>query len=664
MKIIFTISFFFLLGISFSQSEIALKTKVKENEILLRWTPIEPEYLREAIQNGFTLSRKEWNGTGNPTESFWKSELDFRIEIKAPVKNDSIWTRFFRSDSDVGILYSFAFPEKKLSEMEEQNLFGLTLLSCDLNPSLAKLAGLYFKDSSIMKGKNYAYKIEVNAVNKATVVNVQSETNTVLPIMESFKLNVSGKSVEVSWNFQQFRSHYSGYFIERSEDGKNFGKLNEKPIIPMASQYEKDKEIMFFTDTTVQENKTYWYRLAGKDHFGETGDFSHSEKIFVSSVFKGELIIDTLYSFINDSVKLIWSFTDEKDQGKSTGIEILRSRKMNGEYELLKEMDAKVSQADFILTERENYIKVRAKNTGMQMESWPQLLLMPDRVPPLVPDSLTGIIDKKGKVTLKWKKSSENDLRGYRIFRANALHESMVEVSKNFITENIFEDSVDINSLTEEIYFSVNAVDSSYNNSKQSFPVRLQKPDFIAPVVAPIVRVSAMEKGNFIQWNFSTSRDVVKTEIRRSEDNKTFKAVFISMDTSSQFMDTSVLSEMGYHYKTVVFDDADNSAESESFYIFNPIKKMKVDDSVFVTVNRTDKYIHLKWSPINTEVYSYTIYKAKKGEQMRSYKTVNGNILELKDTELHISNEYVYSIKAVLKSGREVMVKEVLEVEY
>jgi hypothetical protein len=496
------------------------------------------------------------------------------------------------------------------------------------------------------------------------VVNVSTGINTKLPSIETFKLNTAGKSVEVSWNFQQFRTNYSGYFIERSEDGEKFNKLNEKPIIPMASQYEKDKEIMFYSDSTVKENKTYWYRLAGRDHFGETGKFSHTEKIFVSPIFKGELIIDTLYSHINDSVKLVWTFTNEMDKGKAAGIEILRSRKINGVYELLKETDVKSNQVDFILTERENYIKVRAKNNGMQMESWPQLILMPDRIPPLVPDSVVGTIDKAGIVTLKWKRNMEKDLRGYRIFRTNALHESMVEVSKNFIIGNIFKDSVDINSLTEEIYFSVNAVDSTFNNSKPSVPIKLQKPDYIAPVVAPIVGISALENGNFINWNFSTSSDVVKTEIQRSEDNKTFKTVFISMDTLSQFTDTVVFPDRGYRYKTVVFDDADNFTESESVYIFNPILKVKVNDSVFVTVNRTDKYIHLKWNPVGADVYSYTIYKAKKGEQMRSYKTVNGNLVEWRDSELYISNEYVYSIKAVLKSGREVMVKEGVNVIY
>jgi hypothetical protein len=584
--------------------------------------------------------------------------------MKVPDKTDSIWTRFIRKNSDVGIIHAFAFPENKLSELEEQNLFGLTLLNCDLNPELAKIAGLYFKDSSIVRGKKYAYRVEIKSNGKSAVSIVQSEKLTELPIIESFKLNVSEISVQVSWNFMKFRSDYAGYFIERSDDGKIFGKLNDKAIIPVSSQYEKDKEMIYFTDTTVLENKTYWYRLAGRDHFGETSGFSHSEKIFVSPVFKGELMIDTIYSKSDGAINLVWSFSDKGDESKVNAIEILRSRKINGEYELLKEVGKKENQISLNLTQRENYIKVRAKNEGMQMESWPQLFLIPDKFPPSVPDSVTGMIDKNGKVTLKWKKNIDSDLRGYRIFRSNALHESMVEVSKEFVKENVFEDSLDIYTLTEEIYYSVNAVDSTYNNSKPSIPIRLQKPDLIAPVAAPIVSISPKENGNLIVWNNSTSSDVLRTEIQRAEKGGTFLKVFSSIDTISRFMDTAISAESGHHYKTIVFDDAENFTESDPIYIYNPIKKIELNDSVFVDVNRTEKYILLKWTKLKEEVYSYTIYKSKKGEVMRAYKTVNGKVSELKDTELYISNDYVYSIKAVLKSGREVMLKENLIVRY
>lgn len=672
MKLFFTIVFLFFIGNLFSQNDIVIKSKVKQNEILLRWTPAKSDGFKLAVKHGFTLYRKEWNGNGVPPESFWNADVDFSKPIQITDKNDSIWKMSFQEKNDAGILYSFLFPEFTRTKMEEENLFGLALLTCDLNPELAKLTGLYFKDSVFEKGKTYAYKIEINTIKKSTILIVNTNLLTVLPMVKDFDLKCVNQIAEISWNYKSHQSFYSGYFIERSEDSIYFEKLNERAYLPMASQYEKNKEITFYSDTSVKVDKTYWYRLAGRDHFGETGEYSKIKKVFVAPSFIGEIVIDTLFESKENIATLNWKFTNEKDKSIAKFIQILRSDKINGNYQLLKEIMPNETKLEIDLNERENYIKVVSINDSEKMESWPYLVLIPDRIPPMVPDSLVGNMDRNGKVKLTWKKNVEKDLRGYRVFRTNALHEEMVEVSHHFILKNVFEDSVDIKSLTEEIYFSVNAVDSTYNNSKLSAPIKLLKPDYIPPVAAPIITISPNEKGNLIRWINSTSTDVLKTELRRSKDGKIFEMIFTSNDSTSQFLDTLIESETGYYYRTIVVDDANNFSESESVYMKNSKLKFRitsfvrerVQDSISVTVNRENKFIQLKWFPLKQEVYSYTIYKAKKGEILRSFKTVNGNILELKDDELYISNEYVYAIKAILKSGREVMVAEDVKVEY
>ena len=44
----------------------------------------------------------------------------------------------------------------------------------------------------------------------------------------------------------------------------------------------------------------------------------------------------------------------------------------------------------------------------MSLMQSPYLLLIPDRIPPMIPDSLVGNIDRNGKVKLTWKKNIEN----------------------------------------------------------------------------------------------------------------------------------------------------------------------------------------------------------------------------------------------------------------
>lgn len=605
MKYLLFIWFVFCCGIVHSQSEIILKAKVKEGEVLLRWTPIKSDLFLQAAKYGYTLYRKEWEGAGMPAESFWKTEPGQVWKIMVPTKDDSAWKEALLKDEEAGLVHSFLFPEKTRTKMDDQNYFGLTLLACDLNISLAEISGLFFHDSTVLTGKKYAYRIEINTLKKSSQLIVSTNMHSHCQGIESGVVKSKGKSAEISWNYKTLEKDYSGYHIERSDDSLNFRPLNDRALIPMASQFEKEKEITYYTDTTVEEGNWYWYRLKGQDHFGEYGDYSKVLKVFISPLFRGEIRIDTLFENKNQTATLSWSFSLPSDKSKAQKMQIWRARSIQGKYELLKEVTVNETQTDLSLAQRENYIKVIAIHESGNMESWPSLLLIPDRFPPSTPDSLTGIIDKHGIVSLKWKYSPEKDCLGYRVFRSNDQKEEMVEVTKRILTNNQFTDSVDIHGLTEEIYFSVNAVDSSYNNSTLSLPLKLQKPDYIAPTVGPIVGLMATEKGNKIRWNRSTSKDVLKTEIKRSKDGKTFETVFMTNDTIQEFLDTTILPEKGYYYKSRVEDDALNFTESEMVYLENPLMKGRISDSVEVKVDRAGKSITLIWQPLKAEVYSY-----------------------------------------------------------
>jgi hypothetical protein len=663
MKHLFIIGLFLVSGIGFSQKQIAVRSKVSENKIELRWTPVTSELFKKAMQHGFLIERKEIvNSVGN---DFWNSGIDFSTSIYPVAKDDSVWRTSFRKYEETGIVYSFIYPEKSRNKTEEENLFGLALLSCDLNPDLAKITGLYFKDSTIDQKRKYAYRISVKGENISEIISVNAAEKDVYPSLAEWEVKKGNLSGDLSWNFKKYQLFYCCYLVERSEDGILFTNCMKRPFVPMKSQYEKEKEITFFTDTGLVENKTYWYRISGIDHFGGNGPYSQVLQMKASAFFEGEILIDTLYeSGLNEAI-LDWRFTSEKDKKRITSVKILRSKTADGEYKMMAEPELNANSIRLNLNERENFIKVQIWNNDFKLESWPEMILMPDRVPPMVPDSLIGKIDTNGIVTLNWKKNTETDLKGYRIFRSNAMHEEFAEVSKNFISDTKFTDTIVLLTLTEEIFYTVNAVDVNYNNSQQSIPFKIQKPDIINPEVSPVCRVEARKTGNYVQWIKSKSKDVSEIIIERSIDDKKFEKIFfIKANDSTAFFTDSVLSRgEGYYYRTRTVDDANNFSVSESVYLKNTIPETKTNQLVKVTVDRTRKFIQLSWEPLKESVYSYTVYRAKKGENLRSLKTFSGAITTITDRNLAISNEYIYAVKAMLTDGTEIMLaKEVLVV--
>ena len=663
MKYFIFITLFLFYGTAFTQKQIAVRSKVSENKIELRWTPVTAELFKKAMLNGFFIERKE---IVNPIDKdFWLNGIDFSIKLIPNSKDDSVWRNSIKKYEEAGIVYSFIYPEKNRNKTEDENLFGLALLSCDLNPELAKITGLYFKDSITDHKKKYAYRISVSGSQENEVIFVNAAEPDIYPPVDAWEVKKGNLTGELSWNFKKYQLFYSSYVLERSDDGIHFLPCMKRSFVPMKSQYEKEKEITFYNDTGLTEGKAYWYRISGVDHFGGRGPYSKVVEIKASAFFEGGILIDTLYESGTNEAVLEWNFTSEKDRKRITSVNVLRSNTIEGDYKVLAEPDVKEKSIKLNLTERENFIKVQIWNGDFKMESWPEMIIMPDRVPPLVPDSLTGNIDSNGVVNLHWKKNSESDLKGYRVFRSNALHEEFVEVNKNFILSEQFTDTIVLQTLTEEIFYTVNAVDINYNNSHQTIPLKLHKPDKIAPVISPVVKVDAGENGNYIRWKKSSSADADKIILQRSVDDKHFVKIFYVevKDTITCFTDSVLKRGEGYYYRTCTIDDSNNNSVSESVYLKNTFWNGSHQDLVKVTVDRTQKFIQLDWEPLREEVYSYTVYRAKKGESLRSLKTFPGSITDITDRNLTISNEYIYAVKAMLTDGTEIMLaKEVFVV--
>lgn len=133
-----------------------------------------------------------------------------------------------------------------------------------------------------------------------------------------------------------------------------------------------------------------------------------------------------------------------------------------------------------------NYYIVSAMDTaGNAAPSVPAYVIMTDTIPPDKPKGLFGKIDSSGIVHLTWKLGNEKDLMGYLVYAANDLKHTFVPVTKDFIADSTFTDSITLKTLTREIYYEIVAFDKNRNPSHYSDALELKRPDKIAPV-APV----------------------------------------------------------------------------------------------------------------------------------------------------------------------------------
>lgn len=667
----FLLLIFLLPLFSFAQkSSLAAKVKVTDSSVILRWAPADLKTWEAAKKHGYMIQRAEVENESSASIINWKNISSLNNTPFFPWKdNDSLWKEQINKNENLFLIYNALYPEKvsrfvnpNEKKAATENLFFLGLMVCDIYPDAARAAALYFSDEQADRNKKYAYRISIpgTAILPAVVFcNMQMPE---YPSVSSLRAVSKNQSSVLSWEIKNTGMYYSSWIIERSDDSIHFVRLNDFPHVVMASQFEKNKTETYFLDSTVEKKKKYWYRVKGKDHFGGYGPVSNVVSCISYPDLKGAAELDTFFVQDDSLLKIYYYLTDSSEIPEIKSHGVLWSEYIDGKYSFLS---SKNGETNHITCSRTNYYKMFV--TGFNNDtvfSHPYLVLLPDKTPPPVPEIISGTSDRKGIIKIAWKPVKENQLMGYRVYRSNFLHEEFTEVTGNFLQDTFFTDTVSLETLTEEIYYRVNAVDKNYNNSAYSLPIKIKKPDIIPPVMAVITDIHYEKNKIILQWNNSTSEDVASTEIWRSSLLTGFNKIFVAANNENSFADSSAVPDSCYYYKTVVVDDANNFTESQPVYGCNLSVLYPAIDSVSFSVNRDKKNISLAWKYEYAGVEKYILYKSKKGEPPRICKTLPGDVNFYQDKELHIGNQYVYYLRAVFQNGKESVLGDGWEVEY
>ena len=168
-------------------------------------------------------------------------------------------------------------------------------------------------------------------------------------------------------------------------------------------------------------------------------------------------------------------------------IQLLRSKTRDGKYTSVESRDFADTTLKFNFTEPITgdhfYYKLALINKDDTVFSSPKYLFTLDQNPPAPPTKLAGICDSNGIVKLTWKKPFDKDILGYRVFPvANSTNEEFIEKTTSLSSSPNFVDSLRLDNLTSEVFYTVISVDLNYNQSFKSDTILILKPDTIAPI--------------------------------------------------------------------------------------------------------------------------------------------------------------------------------------
>ncbi|WP_025740906.1 fibronectin type III domain-containing protein [Aquimarina pacifica] len=669
------------------ENAVQVIARAQENSMLLRWAVTTPSAWQKANKYGYTIQRHTVARNGvlvsppekitlTPTPILPKELMSWE-HIADTDDYAAILAQALYGDSFIvdGLQNQDALTQIVNKAKESEQRFSFALFAADVSFEAAKMAALGYEDTTITMGEEYVYIIhtaipdEILTVTPGNVV-IKAQKPEPLPSPIDLIAVPDDKTIALTWDYEMFKSVFTSYDLERSENGKDFVSLNDQPLVNLNSQSKSGYKRMRYLDTLPQNNKTYYYRVKGITPFGETS--TPSTIVSAQGIKKLTAQPQITACKLNDlgAVNIKWEF-DPTIEKEILGFQLLWSDKQDGNYTIVKDqLASNTRQTSFSNLENSNYFKIAAIGKNKQKTvSLARFVQTVDETPPKAPVGLVGVIDTLGIVQLRWTPNLEKDVMGYRIYRRNREKEELSQVTISPITQNSYRDTIQIKSLNKTVYYRVVAVDKRYNMSEYSEILELVKPDIIPPNAPVFLAYKIKKDGIYLEWNNSTSDDVTFHQLYRQDlklSDAPWELVF-KTDTISSYLDKTVKSKQKYRY--AIFAEDTQGLVSEPSTPLTLISPESMSDSknlirgFTVSADRENLKIKLSWKKMPEEVNEVLVYKSIKEQQPVLWKQLQGSIHSLEDTSVSPNNIYVYQVVAMTENGSHTSMKK-KEIEF
>ena len=196
------------------------------------------------------------------------------------------------------------------------------------------------------------------------------------------------------------------------------------------------------------------------------------------------------------------------------------------------------------------------------------------------------------------------------------------------IIDTFFIDTVNLNSVNDQIHYSVIALDKRNNRSDFSPIISLVRPDTIPPDPALIRTVAFLEDNIKVTWGASSSKDVVEHQIFRKQINESsweLIAKEIKVDRLNVFIDTAFQLNTHYAYTVIAKDEVNlQSTPSRPKKVYTESRKHEQIFSDFeVKFDEAQNTFTIHWDYFDTDrLEEIIVYRGPTKETISMYQII------------------------------------------
>lgn len=640
---------------------IAAKAQYDGQYVRLRWSPMDFPTWRQGVSHGYIIERYTvgCGGQPNPAGEYEASLIHTEIILPRP---EAEWETFALSNDLAGVAAGCLYGDSldllppgpttimtiQNKSKETENRFGFSLFAADQDFTIATMMGLGYEDEGVVAGCEYVYFVKMGAlpsdyiekggVTQEGFAQIKTDTAYVLPKPSGLK-GIPGDSMAIlTWT--KDNAEYTSYVVEKSTDsGSTFQALNDMPLVHAgleegssaeASAQAGSKPLAVFVDSLAANGVAYIYRVRGRSPFGVLSPPSDTVQVTGKpGPLQVQMSIRSVEEVTAGQLTVTWGFPADQ-QSKITGFDVLHGPHPEGPFTKLNASLLPVSARTFVHTAPQalNYYVVNTHDlNGYELNTFPMFGQPNDTVAPPRPVITQGVCDASGLVTLSWAHSTAPDVAGYQVSISNISNAEFAVVSPALLNDTIFRYGINLNTLSEDMYFSVQALDFRYNRSPMAVPILIKRPDIIPPAAPLITTVNATTTGVYFSWNASSSDDVVRYEFQRQKVGAPGWGnikVFTPDTYVKDFVDSTASKRNWYRYRLVAIDEAGNRGGSKAIKA-KPINDGLRDPIINLTGSvvqfSTLADVSISWRyPKDVDLVGFQIYRGFDRLAVRSHK--------------------------------------------
>ena len=318
-----------------------------------------------------------------------------------------------------------------------------------------------FTDEDIRRGVPWFYK--VSAIDRAgnespkcgAVTLIPSDTEPPGPVSKiEYTVDAEKRYVELRWEPSP-EGDLRGYHLYRRRNEGSYTRITGTPIEAESKPAYQDSG---FRKAGLRPGDEYEYAVSAVDHSGNEGERTRVTVLIPDLVPPSPVFSFSARPTEEGGVELRWQPSLSKDLRYHR----LYRSKEKGKAELAAELAKEVTvyrDGDVERGTSYEYYVIEVDAAGNASEASRRRSVVPvDIVPPGAPEKLEFSRQRRG-IILRWKGPKDEDIAGYRIYRADYPGASSRRLSEGLVEEEEYR----VRRSYEGAVFTVTAVDSSAN---------------------------------------------------------------------------------------------------------------------------------------------------------------------------------------------------------